>query len=281
MRRPGARAWTLVGIGSAAAVAAWSLGLDLEGLVPRGAGLELAGDLVAAALQPALDYESGPPVPGAPPFLVKVLGGALRTVLFAAAAMSLAVPAGLALGLLASEAWWLRGRPDGTTTLGPLARTLQVGARVLIALLRSVHELLWAVLFLAALGLNPASAVVAIALPFAGTLAKVGSEMIDEAERESWRALWTAGARPFAALAVGLLPRAAPDLVAYGFYRFECALRSAAVLGFFGHPTLGLYVAQSFENLYLREVWTYLYAMIVLVLAVEAWSAGIRRRMSR
>ncbi|MEM6568732.1 MAG: hypothetical protein AAF957_10000, partial [Planctomycetota bacterium] len=82
-RRLGARAWTLLGIAAAAALAAWSLGLDLDGLVPRGAGLELAGDLFAAAFQPALDYESGEPVPGAPPFLLKVLGGALRTVLFA------------------------------------------------------------------------------------------------------------------------------------------------------------------------------------------------------
>jgi len=279
--RVGTRAITLLSIAAAAFIAARGLGLDLDGLIPRGAGLELAREMFGAALHPALDYQSDVVLPGTPPFLLKVLGGVLRTVLFAAAAMSLAVPAGLVLALFASEAWWVRGRPDGAATIGPAARAIQVSVRFLIALLRSVHELLWAVLFLAALGLNPAAAVVAIALPFSGTLAKVGSEMLDEADRDSWRALWTAGASPSAALVVGLLPRATPDLIAYAFYRFECALRSAAVLGFFGYPTLGLYVSQSFENLYLREVWTYLYALVALVLVVEAWSAGLRRRLTR
>jgi len=51
---------------------------------------------------------------------------------------------------------------------------------VVIAAMRSVHELLWAMLFLAAMGLSPATAVVAIAIPYGGTLAKIFSEMVDE-----------------------------------------------------------------------------------------------------
>jgi phosphonate transport system permease protein len=69
-----------------------------------------------------------------------------------------------------------------------------------------------------------------------------------------------------------------PDLTAYTFYRFECALRSSAVLGFFGFPTLGYYIAASFENLHYGEVWTYLYALFILIVIVEWWSGIIRRR---
>jgi phosphonate transport system permease protein len=145
--------------------------------------------------------------------------------------------------------------------------------------MRSLHELLWAVLFLAALGLNSAAAMISIAIPFAGPLAKVGSEMIDETSSRPSRALAGVGAGRFTTLFVGVLPGAAPDLLSYAFYRFECALRSAAVLGFFGYPTIGLYVAQSYEDYQLREVWTYLYALIVLVVLVEAWSRGVRRRL--
>ncbi len=72
-----------------------------------------------------------------------------------------------------------------------------------------------------------------------------------------------------------------PDLIAYTFYRFECALRSAAVLGFFGFPTLGYYLAASFENLHYGEVWTYLYALFGLVVAVDWWSGRLRRELAR
>ena len=77
----------------------------------------------------------------------------------------------------------------------------------------------------------------------------------------------------------GLLPRALPDLAAYAFYRFECALRSSAVLGFFGFPTLGYYLSASFENLHYGEVWTYLYALFLLVAAADLWSGVLRRRL--
>ncbi|MEL6907159.1 MAG: ABC transporter permease subunit [Planctomycetota bacterium] len=280
-RRPlPARVLATLGVSAAALTAAWALGLGPAGLVPRAAGAELARDLFAAAFTPALDYQDPPSVPGVQPFLLGVLGAALRTVLFAAAAMSLAVPLAAPLALLASDALWTRGDPR-SDSVPRLARAAQWSARLVIALLRSVHELLWAILFLSALGLSPASGVVALALPFAGVLAKIGSEMLDEADRRAWHALWMAGVPRGRALALGLFPNAAPDLVSYGFYRFECALRSAAVLGFFGHPTLGLYLVQSFENLHLREVWTYLYAMIALALGAEAWGAAVRRRIGR
>ena len=144
--------------------------------------------------------------------------------------------------------------------------------------MRSVHELLWAVLFLAAFGLNTFGAVIAIAIPYAGTLAKIFSEMIDEAPRDSGLALRRLGASRLVEFWFGLVPRALPDMSAYAFYRFECAIRSSAVLGFFGFPTLGYGIAQSFENLHYGEVWTYLYALMALVVAVELWSGALRER---
>ena len=151
-------------------------------------------------------------------------------------------------------------------------------ARLLIGGMRSVHELLWAVLFLAALGLNTFGAVVAIAIPYGGTLAKIFSEMLEEAPRDSAHALRGLGAGPLQVFLFGQLPRALPDMAAYAFYRFECSVRSAAVLGFFGFPTLGYSIAQAFENLHFAEVWTYLYLLMGLVVAIEVWSGALRRR---
>ena len=87
-----------------------------------------------------------------------------------------------------------------------------------------------------------------------------------------------AGATPLQTCCCGLLPRALPDMAAYSFYRFECGLRSAAVLGFFGFPTLGYNISASYENTYYGEVWTYLYTLFLLILVVEAWSGALRRR---
>jgi phosphonate transport system permease protein len=150
--------------------------------------------------------------------------------------------------------------------------------RVAIALMRSIHELLWAVLLLAAFGVHPLTAVLAIAIPYSGTLAKVIAEMIDEADRDAAAALRDLGGTSGQVYFVGLVPRALPDIGAYAFYRLECGLRSSAVLGFFGFPTLGYYIAASFENLHFNEVWTYLYTLGLLVALFDGWSGAVRGR---
>ncbi len=281
-RKLGLRRLVGGGILGAGLVAALALDLDPRDLVPGKGGLAIAGEFFSRALSPALAYEAETVPAGAPPLLVKVVAALRTTVVFAAAAVSLSIVAGLGLGFLASTAWWA-GDPVGGRTAGSrrLRRAgsglVYGGTRTVITLMRSVHELLWAVLFLAAFGLSNLAAVIAIAIPFSGTLAKVFSELIDEAPRDAAHALRAAGASPLQVFLFGLLPRALPDMSAYAFYRFECALRSSAVLGFFGFPTLGYYIAASFENLHYGEVWTYLYALFALVILVEWWSGALRR----
>jgi ABC-type phosphate/phosphonate transport system permease subunit len=266
-----------------AALAAWlSLDASLADLVPRRGSAAIVRAFFARALSPAFDYETQPPE-GTPPLWLQALGGARRTLVFAAAGMSLALVIGAVLGFFGSSAWWAgdpvaRERGGAVRLRHALAPAVWAATRVVIVGMRSVHELLWAVLFLAAFGLNHATAVVAIAIPYGGTLAKIFSEMIDEAPPDAANALRAAGASPLQVFCFGLVPRALPDVSAYAFYRFECAVRSSAVLGFFGFPTLGYFVAASFENLHFGEVWSYLYTLAALVVAIELWSSALRRR---
>jgi phosphonate transport system permease protein len=285
IRKPfaiGTRGYVIAGIAIAAACAWIALDAPIAGLVPQRGGARIVADFFGSALRPAFSYESEVPA-DTPPLLWQALGAARRTVVFAAAAMSLALVGGLALGFLGSTAWWADDRTGGRSRIArffrrSIAPGVWFATRVVIVAMRSVHELLWAVLFLAAFGLNTASAVIAIAIPYTGTLAKVFSEMIDEAPRDVAGALRAAGASPLSVFCFGLLPRAMPDMSAYAFYRFECAVRSSAILGFFGFPTLGYFISAAFDNLHYGEVWTYLYVLCALVVGIEAWSGALRRR---
>ena len=284
-RRPlGPRSAVLLALLASGAWACWFLGLSISDLVPNRGGASALGDFAARALSPALESELHGAPSGTPPLLLRALVAAAGTVVFAAAAMGLALLLGVALGFAASTSWWA-GDPAGARSAAGLLLRRAVGpavylaARTLIALMRSVHEILWAVLFLAAMGLNDVAALCAIAIPFGGTLAKIFSEMIDEAPRDAAHALRGAGASGVQVYAFGLLTRVLPDMIAYAFYRFECALRSSAVLGFFGFETIGLYLRQSTNSLAWGEVWTYLYVLIAMIVAFEAWSGAVRRRL--
>jgi len=276
---------TLLASGAVAGAFAWrALDLSLADLVPTEGGLALAGRFFARALTPAWRSESAFVPEGTPPLLEVALEAAFHTVILGAAAMGLALVLGVVLGFAASSAWW---SGEGASVRGGVAgvfqRTLLPGlcaaARLLIIGMRSVHELLWAVLFLAAVGLSDLAAVFALAIPYAGVLAKIFSELVDEAPRQAAGALRGAGASGVQTYAFALVPCALPDMVAYAFYRFECMLRSSAVLGFFGFPTLGLYIRQSFNATNYGEVWTFLYVLLLLVIAADTWSGAVRKRV--
>jgi len=262
---------------------AWAflhLQIGARDLVPNRGGLAVARAFLGRALSPALASEADFIPAGTPPLLLLSLRVAGTTLVYAAAAMGLSLGIGLILGFLASRAWWASDPLTGRSLLGRATLPLlYAGTRILIAFMRSIHEVLWAVLFLAAFGLTPLSAVFAIAIPYGGTLAKIFSEMVDEAPRAAAYALRGAGASGLQVFWFGLVPRALPDLIAYAFYRFECALRSSAVLGFFGYATLGREIRQSFVSTNYGEVWTHLYVLLAILILLDAWSGALRRRL--
>lgn len=274
----GRKRWVVLGLALVFLVCAWALGLTPAGLVPPDAGhWHRAGEFFSAALHPAFDYED-PNVPAdADPIWLKGLKGLLATLRFAVGAMSLAVPAALVLGFFGSSAWWPapRGR-----AIGFLLRTVYLGCRFVMSFARSIHELIWALLFLSAMGISPMAGMVALAIPFAGTLGKVFSELVDEETREAAELFRAIGHRPVQLFLVGIFPAALPNLITYAFYRFECAVRSSAVLGFVGIETIGLYIELSHEEFYYREVWTYLYLLLALIVIVDQWGAAIRQRLN-
>ncbi|MGH1488874.1 MAG: PhnE/PtxC family ABC transporter permease [Acidimicrobiales bacterium] len=151
--------------------------------------------------------------------------------------------------------------------------------RAFLVVPRAVHEILWALLLIQVLGFDPLVSVLAIGIPFGAVTAKVFAETIDEADSGPYRQLRATGAGRLSALVYGVLPSIRGQLISYSFYRLECGVRSAAVLGVIGAGGLGFQLDLSFESLRYGEIWTLIVALMLLSGAIEAWSSHVRTRL--
>lgn len=241
----------------------WSVvALDVPGGLVHSGGIDALGEITSAFFTPDLSTD----------LLGTVIGDAWTTLAFAVAGMTLAIAVGVPLGVLASGVL----QTGGLQRLGVMA-----GARSLLALFRSIHEIVWAVLFVAAFGLSPAAGVLAIGVPYAGILGRILAERLQDAPQEPLDALRTSGASETEVLFYGRVPSAAADVVSYAFYRLECAVRAAAVLSFVGLGGLGLRITTALDDLAFERMWTAVFALVLIVVGIDLWSALVRRRLLR
>ena len=152
-----------------------------------------------------------------------------------------------------------------------LAQFFHVGmVRWACAFVRSIHELFWALLFLQMLGLSPLTGVLAIAIPYAGICAKVYAETLEEAPPAALKVL-PAGVSILSTFFFVRLPDAWVHIKSYTFYRFECGLRSSAVLGFVGLPTLGYYLETAFSEGNYSEAAALLFIFYLIIATLRLW----------
>jgi phosphonate transport system permease protein len=138
-------------------------------------------------------------------------------------------------------------------------------------LLRSIHELFWALLLIQVFGLGPTTGVLAIAIPYAGIFAKVFAEMIEEADLAAERVL-PQGTSAVSAFAFARLPELAERFKTYTLYRLECGLRSTLVLGFVGLPTVGFHLEGYFKQGKYAEAAALLGVFYVLIGTRRLWA---------
>ena len=240
---------------------AWACWRTLAGDTPlvNAGGWGLVDDLLGQALDPALGRG----------FLELVGHAVLVTVAYALLGTAGALVVGGVGGLVLSDVAWGARPPRWVPAVRlPLRAVLVAG--------RSVHELVWALLLVSVLGLDPLVAVLAIAVPFGAQTAKIFADTLDSTTRGPLDALRSVGARPVPALVYGLLPGALPLLLSYSFYRLECAIRSAVVLGVVGIGGLGQELVVSLQSRNWDEVWTLIGAVLLLSALVDLWSTRVR-----
>ncbi|MBI4560897.1 MAG: phosphonate ABC transporter, permease protein PhnE, partial [Candidatus Rokubacteria bacterium] len=149
-------------------------------------------------------------------------------------------------------------------------------ARGLLSLFRSIPELVWALLVVRAVGLGPFAGVLALAISYGGMLGKVYSEILEGVNPKPLEALHSSGAGKLAVVLYGLFPQALPNLLSYTLYRWECAIRASALMGFVGAGGLGQQIELSMRMFQFNEVLTLLGTLFVLVAAVDLLSGRIR-----
>lgn len=245
----------------------WSLhtaGIFSGNLINQG-GWNLVQRFIIAAIHP--DFS--------PEILKITLEATFKTLAYAVCGTFFSVIIGLFGGILSSEVWWQTVSP--TKANHPFTPWLVV--RAILAIPRAIHELIWGLFFVNILGLDPLVAILAIAIPFGTITAKVFSEIFDETPRQPLTALLNSGVSPLTAFTYTLIPQAFLNLLSYSFYRFECSIRAAAVLGIIGAGGLGYQMLLSLQSLRYEEMWTFLIALVLLSGLTDFWSALLRQRL--
>lgn len=243
------------------AVFIWSLfGVNWQAGVLHSGGLDAAAEIFAAMFSP--DHSLG--------IIVLALESSWITLAYATAGMSLALIFALIIGILAS----------GVLASGKQSHFAMKGMfRGVLGFMRAIHELVWAWLFVASFGLSPYAAIFALAIPYGGILGRIFADMLNDVPEEPIKALRAAGASKLQCLFYGYLPMVKGSMLSYTMYRYECAVRSSAIMSFVGLGGLGYHIQLSLQDIQYDEVWTFVYFLVLMVVLIDGWSNMIRKRM--
>jgi phosphonate transport system permease protein len=230
-----------------------------------GANAEVMANFLAGFWPPATGRD----------FLALLAKATLETLAIATAGISLAFVVAVPLAALATRSLSVsRIGPAPHRALGAGVRT---ATRAVLTVLRAIPEVVWALVFVRALGLGPGAGVLALAVTYGGMLGKVYTEILESGDTRSARALLEAGSPRVAALLYALVPSTAQELASYTVYRWECAVRASVVMGFVGAGGLGQLMDQSMKMLNGGEASTILLTFLLLVVVADALSVVIRK----
>jgi phosphonate transport system permease protein len=240
----------------------WSLfAVDWNGDLIHAGGFVTLLQILGALFQPDLSKD----------ILLLALESTWITISYAVAGVGLAIVIAFFLGILASGVFFNKG------PIGIFMKTLFRG---LLGFLRAIHELVWAWLFVASFGLTPYAAIFALALPFGGILGRIFADMLADVPKEPIQALKSAGASKWQLLFYGYFPIVKTGMLSYTMYRFECGIRSSAIMSFVGLGGLGYQIQLSLDDLHYNEVWTFIFFLIAVVVLIDWWSSQLRSKMN-
>ena len=179
---------------------------------------------------------------------------------------ALAVLTAIPLGLLASSR---TSRPGGCYQ--PVRRLMDA--------FRAINEMVFAMLFVVAVGLGPFAGVLALWIHTAGTLAKLFSEAVEAIDPQPVEGIRSTGASALHEIVYGVIPQVMPLWISYTLYRFEANVRSASVVGMVGAGGIGVVLWEIIRGFQYAETAAVMIIIIVTVSLIDLISARIRKLM--
>ncbi len=162
-------------------------------------------------------------------------------------------------------------------------RTLRLlpylSAKSLLNMLRTIPEMVWALIFVFIVGLGPFPGMLALGVHTGGVLGKLFGEVLEDIDPQPIESLQSTGANRFQILFYGIVPQVLPQFLSYTLYRWEVNIRVAAVLGFVGAGGLGQRIYFAISLFLENKLLTYLIFIYALVTVVDYLSAYIRRKV--
>ncbi|MFQ5897461.1 MAG: phosphonate ABC transporter, permease protein PhnE [Candidatus Methylomirabilia bacterium] len=217
------------------------------------------------------------------PVLRQALVGAVETFAISLVGSLLAVAVALPLSVLTMRTILYRGILYEGRQLGRGSRALRMGVyalgKALLNVLRTIPEIVWALLFVFLVGLGPFPGVLALGVHTGGVLGKLFGEVLEDVDPRPLEALQSTGASRLRILLYGVLPQALPQFLAYALYRWEVNIRAAAILGFVGAGGLGQRIHIAISLFLENQLLTLLLALYLMVTLVDALSAYLRRKL--
>jgi phosphonate transport system permease protein len=184
--------------------------------------------------------------------------------------------AGTVCGIMISVplAWF------ASANMTPSPRFLYPIARGLLVIARSIHEIIWAMLFVACLGFGPLAGALVLTIDFVGFGSKLLAESIEAADMRPAEAIRAAGGNGLRQMILGVFPQVAPVWVGIFVYGWDIVLRASFVLGLVGAGGVGAQLQGAVESLQYERLGAILIIIIAIVAVSEAASAHLRKRVS-
>ncbi len=149
--------------------------------------------------------------------------------------------------------------------------------RRLMDALRSINEMVFAMLFVVAVGLGPFAGALALWIHTTGTLAKLFSEAVEAIDPQPVEGIRATGANPLEEIVYGVIPQVMPLWVSYSLYRFEANVRSASVVGMVGAGGIGVVLWEVIRGFRFDQTCAVMIMIILLVSSVDLVSSRIRK----
>lgn len=153
-------------------------------------------------------------------------------------------------------------------------------ARWMMNIIRSVPDLVFALMFVSAVGLGPFAGILAMTLGSIGSIGKIFAESMESVDRGPMIAMQSVGASQRQVVQYGVLPQSAPLLVSYTLLLFEGNVRGATILGLVGAGGIGLELTTALRMYDYGHLSAIIICIIVLVTAIDQCSAQIRRKIT-